>query len=186
MRIMKTTTLIILMMGFMSLTAQEITLTAKLDKDTIGYEETIKVVFTVENVKNPSFSPPDFIEFENSSMAGTTSNVSIINGEMTQSMSYTYLLTHKGEGIYGIGKASVEIDGEIYESKIIEVVVVDKPTTPNKKRANRRNPFGSFPQFGDDFPSLWGPQGQPNTAPKEKGEGQPTKKKKKKKKVYKI
>lgn len=184
---MRIITLIMIMMGFVSLTAQEITLKAKIDKDTIGYEEMVKVIFTVENTSNPIFTAPDFIEFENSTMAGRGSNVSIINGEMTQSTTYTYLLEHKGEGIYAIGKAMVEIDGEIYESKIVEVVVVDKPTTPSKRRANPfDNPFGSFPQFGDDFPSLRERQIDPrNTIPKDKKQER-VGKKKKKKKVYKI
>lgn len=139
--------------------AQSITVTATLEKDTFGYEEAIKVVFTIENVQNFDFVAPPFTDFVSARQLGTSSNMRIINGQMTQSVSYTYLLEHPGMGLYIIEPASITVDGKVYQSELQEVVVTNEPMTRSQQQAD---PYGMpriqeySQRFDFPLPDGWG------------------------------
>lgn len=191
-----------LVLSYGQLMAQEISLTAQLHKDTVGFEEQIQVTFTVMNAQNVDFQPPKFVEFANATSTGTSSSFSFINGKTTQSVSYNYVLEHKGVGVYVIEKAQVELDGLIYESDFVEVVVIDEPATPDPiTRSDNMNGIFQFemPSFPDmpnlpdmeqfSFPDINNLEDLrklfPNM-PNLPDNGKPQPKEKKKKKVYKI
>ena len=174
-----------------SLSAQDVKVTAKLYKDTVGFEEKIQITFSIENTQNVDFEAPKFKDFAASTRTGTSTNMSFVNGEMTQSVSYNYILEHHGAGIYVIEPAIVEINGEIYQSDIIEVVVSSEATTPNpisetdrmmnrfrmdNFNLNLDDFFNNMPQF--EIPDI--PLPQPKSDKKKE------EKKKPKKKIYKI
>ena len=155
---MKTLTLIIGVLMTVTLQAQDITVKAELYKDTVGYEETIQVTFTIENEMNAQFNAPAFESFESAQLNGNSMQTSMVNGVTTTSKSITYVVTHYGKNIYEIEAASFEVDGKIYVSEPLIVVVADVATTPNPPSAQddfgfgndfgmfRRSPFGNQPR----------------------------------------
>lgn len=134
--------------------AQSVTVTTTLEKDTFGYEEAIKVVFTIENVQNFDFVAPPFTDFVSARQLGTSSNMRIINGQMSQSVSYTYLLEHPGMGIYIIEPASITVDGKVYQSDLQEVVVTNEPMTRSQQQAD---PYGMprIQEYSQRFDFSW-------------------------------
>lgn len=128
-----------------TLFAQDINVKVALYKDTVGYEENIQVTFTVENTQNADFEAPAFAAFAEATRTSTASNMSFVNGQMSQSISYTYILKSHGEGIFEIEPATVEIDGHIYQSELVNVVVTNKATTPNPNK--ERNNIGEMDMF---------------------------------------
>lgn len=159
--------------------AQDIAVKVELDKDSVGYEEMVRVTFTIENAKDFKFEQPDFSEFESAQRSGTQSNMSIINGQMTQSTGYTYTINHFGKGSYYIEPATFIVDGVEYFTDKIKVVVTDKAVMPSKKKDN---PYSLFNERRG-----YNPFGMPDIQRKKPEQKDKKKKtKKKKKKVYKI
>src|SRR6056297_2505826 len=82
----------------------------------------------IVNAQADRFLPPEINNF--SVLAGpstsTSSNVSIINGKVTQSfeLKYTYILEPVKEGAFEIQPAGVMVDGEKYASKPVKIEVV--------------------------------------------------------------
>lgn len=153
----------------MNLMAQTPNFTAVLSSDTTNLSSTFEITFTVEGAKSNTFQQPEFSDFDIVYQNQST-NVTITNGEMTQSVSYVFGLKAKEEGSFAIEKASVQIEGQTYYTDYVKVVV-DENYTPKKKAQNEANLWNPF----DDFPGFNRP------APKEKIE-----KTKKKRKIYKI
>ncbi len=162
-------------MVFGQLNGQDISVKVELNKDSVGYEETISVTFTIENAKDFKFEQPDFSAFESAVHLGTQNHVSIINGQTTQSTGYTFMLRHFGKGKYSIEPATFIVDGEEYITDIINVVVTEKAVMPDKRKENPYSIFKHDEILGNPFDT---PENR-RTKPSEK-------KKKSKKKVYKI
>jgi BatD DUF11 like domain len=121
--------------------------TMSMSSDTVGMNGTLEVTFTLENAQTKNFNPPNFDGFAVQGPS-TASSMSIMNGDMSQKISYTYYLTPKKEGNFVIGKATIETDGKKFETESKSVVVVDYYETP-KRRNQSRNPFFND---DDDFP----------------------------------
>lgn len=185
-------------LGLMTVQAQDIAVKAQLYKDTVGSEEYIKISFVIENAQQVDFTAPAFKDFAEAVSSGTSTNVSFVNGEMTQSTTYNYLLTHFGEGTYSIEPAIIEVEGEIFQSDILEVVVVEAAKTPDplSEMEKMRSRFGidqlnmDLEDFFNQIPRLEIPKELEDLIPNipENGDKKPNEKtdKKKKKKVYKI
>ncbi|MGB0861589.1 MAG: BatD family protein [Saprospiraceae bacterium] len=182
--------------GLMTVQAQDISVKAQLYKDTVGSEEYIKISFVVQNAQNVDFTAPAFKDFAEATSSGTSTNVSFINGQMTQSMSYNYILTHFGKGTYVIEPAIIEVEGEVYQSDILEVTVVEVAKTPDpmSEMDKMRSRFNmdmfniDLEDLFNQMPSLEMPKELEDLIPKN-GDKTPKgkkKEKKKKKKVYKI
>jgi BatD DUF11 like domain len=110
----------------------------EISSDTVGLDGSLEVVFTLENAKLKKFNPPSFEGFEvqgpsNSSMT------SIVNGEMSQKMSYTFYLSPQKLGQVTIGEASVELDNGVLKTGKKDIQVVEH--YENKAKPKRRNFF---------------------------------------------
>lgn len=90
-------------------------------------------VFRIElvvNAKAENFTGPEFEGLD--VMAGPatsySSSTSIINGDVTKSVTYTYsyVVQANREGTATIGVASVEVDGETYQTRPLTIAVVDE------------------------------------------------------------
>jgi len=143
-----------------------------------------EVKFTLENADSRQFTPPSFEDFQVLSGPNTSSSMSIVNGDVTQSISYTYYLKPKDIGNYYIAPASMEADGQTIESEPIEVMIHPNPDgiiqTPPQRKSRMLNPFDD--DFFKDF-NLRAPMPQPT--PKEQ-EKESTKTKKKKRVIKKV
>ena len=107
--------------------ADEGSLAATLDREVAAVGE--QVAYTVTwrggnaspGVKLPAL--PNFVVYQ----AGTSRNISFINGSFSASVTYTYLLLPKGPGKFGIGPAEVEVNGKVYRSNSLELEVRTTP-----------------------------------------------------------
>jgi hypothetical protein len=152
-----------------NVSAQTPSFTTILSSDTTNLESTFEITFKVEGAKATSFVQPEFLDFEVVYQNQST-QMTISNGKMTQSVSYIFGLKAKEEGSFVIEKASVAIDGTTYYTDFVKVVVDENyvPKSVTRNNTDFWNPFDDFPQ---------------PTIPKPK---EPTQKTKKKRKIYKI
>ena len=120
--------LFILSSVFSLVKAQENTkFTVEVSSDSVLLGNFLQVKFTLENARGEQFSAPTFEGFNLISGPNLASSYSMINGETTQSASYTFYLEPIDIGNYYIEPASVNVEGEILETSPIEVLVVPNP-----------------------------------------------------------
>lgn len=86
-----------------------------------------QVKFTLENASGKDFQAPAFPDFQVVSGPNMASSVSIVNGEMSQTVSYTYYLEPKDIGNFYIQPASIRIENDVLETLPITVMVVPNP-----------------------------------------------------------
>ena len=144
-----------------SVQAQEETrFTVEVSTDSILFGNYFKVTFTLENAKDAEFSGPDFSEFQVISGPNMASSMSIINGTVTQSVSYSYYLEPKEVGNFYILPASVDLNGRMLETQPLEVMVVPNPEgikqSPEPRNGFRMDGFGfdNFDLRNDEMPGL--------------------------------
>jgi len=123
--------LIILIISVSSVNAQEVKFTASAPK-TVRVGEQFQLVYTL-NGRGSNFRGPRFEGFQNLSgpNSSSSSNVQIINGSMTRSVSntYTYYLRATKEGENTIPPATIYYDKKKYESESLKVKVISKGST---------------------------------------------------------
>ena len=111
----------------------QVSFEATISKNELGINERLRVEFTMDK-DGDNFQPPSFDGFR--VVAGPNQSVSnmFVNGKRSFSKSYTYFLTPLKKGTTNIGQASIEIDGNIYKTSPVKVVVKDAvaiPKNPN-------------------------------------------------------
>ena len=127
---LKTLIFIFFISGFVS---AQVSFDAKVSKKRLGINERLQVDFTM-NKDGDEFEPPGF---ENFSVVGGPSqsiNNSWINGVRSFSKTYSYFLAPRKRGVFTIGQATIEIDGEIYKTLPLKISVgaaIDRPKDPN-------------------------------------------------------
>ncbi|MEZ4956065.1 MAG: BatD family protein [Saprospiraceae bacterium] len=127
-----------------------VTFTVSLSTDSILMDNYFEVKFTVENADGKNFEAPDFSEnFEVVSGPNFSSSVSMLNGEVTQSMYITYYLRPKDIGAYYILPASVQANGQILETAPLEVFVHPNPDGIQQDPPMNNGDFHI--QFADPF-----------------------------------
>ena len=112
--------------------AQNSSLSVKIDRDTLGLDDVVKVEFILENLKG-EFMPPDFLGFKVVSGPNYYATFSMINGKGREYTSYQYLLTPKGAGSLEIGSATVSGESEELQTPTVTVFVENKSSTRKGK-----------------------------------------------------
>ena len=100
---------------------------ATVDSDSILLGNQFTVTFTLKNARSNNFIAPSFEEFEVLMGPNQSSSMSIINGDVTQEMKFTYVLRPKDIGNFYIAPASIELHEEIVETSPIEIIVFPNP-----------------------------------------------------------
>ena len=83
------------------------------------------------NQNGDNFSPPEFENFQIIGGPNQSIKTSYVNGERKFSKTYSYFLKPLKKGKLKINQASIEIDGEIYKSLQIEVLITDSVQQPS-------------------------------------------------------
>lgn len=117
-----------------SLFAQQAELSVTISKNKLGLNERLRVEFSINKQGGDNFTPPKFKDFK--LVAGPSQSVSQswINGRVTFSQSYTYIVKPNRKGELFIEAASIEMNGSTINSKIMRVIVtdaIDIPENPN-------------------------------------------------------
>ncbi len=127
---------IVLFLSFctLSVVAQEAKLTAKVSKNKLGVNQRLRIVFSINKQGADNFTPPNFKNFKVIGGPSQSVSQSWVNGKVSFSQSYTYIIQPKRKGELMIPAASIEIAGKTIKSeplKIIALSAVDIPKDPN-------------------------------------------------------
>ncbi|QNM84939.1 protein BatD [Polaribacter pectinis] len=118
----------------LSVIAQEATLTSKVSKNKLGLNQRLRIEFSVDKQGGDNFTPPNFTNFKIVGGPSQSVSQSWINGKVSFSQSYTYIIQPTRKGELTIGAASVEFGGKTIKSEPIKIIVLDAveiPKDPN-------------------------------------------------------
>lgn len=110
------------------------------NETTVADNERFQVSFvfsgkSINNLKN--FKAPSFSNFLLLSGPNQSTSIQIINGAQTASLTYSYILQPEKVGTYSIGKASIEQDGQIFETKPLKMQVVKGSAKPKQNNTEQ-------------------------------------------------
>ena len=108
----------------------QINFEATVSKSKLALNERLRIDF-VMNQNGDNFSPPEFENFQIIGGPNQSIKTSYVNGERKFSKTYSYFLKPLKKGKLKINQASIEIDGEIYKSLQIEVLITDSVQQPS-------------------------------------------------------
>ncbi|MEY3368180.1 MAG: hypothetical protein RI973_1335 [Bacteroidota bacterium] len=149
------TCLVLAFLAAASAQEKPVKFTVQVSTDSILMDNYFEVKFTLENANGRNFEAPDFSQhFKVISGPNFSTSMSMVNGDVTQSMTITYYLEPLGTGSFYILPASVEASGQVLETAPLEVMVVPNPEGIRQSPSSRRDSFrqDSFRQFGWDQP----------------------------------
>jgi hypothetical protein len=139
-----------------SLLAQEASVRAEVDATKIGVDDQVQLTITIEGRSAELAEDIVLPSLKNLRRAGgpfTQTQVSIVNGAMSQSKSYTYVLQPLAPGPAEIGAAHVKLTSGEKTTAPIAIEVVKGSVRPAP--AQPANPFDE--DFGEDpFASIFG------------------------------
>ncbi len=116
-----------LMVCLSAAAAQSPKLTVEVSNDTILLGNYFALKFIIENTSARGFEAPDLHMFRVISGPNTSTSMSIINGEISQSTAYTYFLEPPEIGVYTIRPAYLTKDDLALETPPIDIIVVPNP-----------------------------------------------------------
>lgn len=85
--------------------------TTSISKRSVPIGEYFQVSFNI-NANASNFVAPDFKDFDVYSGPNQSTNMSYVNGVVSQSISLSYYLVGKKEGKFTIGAASINVNGK--------------------------------------------------------------------------
>ncbi len=172
---MKKTIFSIAMLLFsLAMSAQDAKFSIKVSKTTVSLNSQFKVEFILENANGTNFQTPNFEDFTIVSGPNTSSMMSMANGEVKQSMTYSYQLKPKKKGEFVVPAVSIKTKGETLKTEKVKIKVTEASEEENEDAAIEENQRPSNPQsmfgrdFFQDFFQQRMPRPQPQEAPKKK------------------
>nr|MBU1328851.1 BatD family protein [Candidatus Omnitrophota bacterium] len=138
--------------------AEDLSISADVDKQEVALDEQVTLTITVSgNVSNiPQPSIPDLKGFTSYS-SGRSQNLSIINGRVSSSVSFNYILVPNDTGDYTLGPFSINYQGKLYSAGPINIKVlprnVQQQTYPQQQQGKSTEPEeqNSQPQHGKEL-----------------------------------
>lgn len=117
----------------------QVSFTATVDKNKVGVGETFKVSFNINNADTKGFTPPSFKNFQIVGGPNQSTNVQFVNGNMSRSVSFTYYLKPKQEGVASISPATLTANGKTYKTQKIVMEVVKGSTQQNDQNGQQKD-----------------------------------------------
>jgi hypothetical protein len=121
--------------------AQDGLFTASADPSQIAAGEQFRVTFTFDGSDYNSvrdFKAPDFGQFVVISGPNQSTNMQWVNGKMSASIGYTYILYARQPGKITIGSATIEYKGKTLKSSPIQIEV--SPGKPKQQQSQSNQP----------------------------------------------
>jgi hypothetical protein len=131
--------------------AQEPTFEASVDHNPVGLGEQFTLVFTLNNGGmggGKNLQLPVLTNFHVMAGPNQSSSMQFINGAVTSSVTYSFILQPKGMGKFTIGSASIEAAGKIVKTSPLTLEVVKAAAKP---KAAARVPDDVGTQIGDNL-----------------------------------
>jgi len=151
---MKFKFIILFLIFGVSVVSAEITLKASVDKNTVGLNQTVNYKVVVSGDQNtPSPTLPVLSDFTIQGRGSSTS-VTIVNGSMSTSKVFNYVLIPKKEGEFTIPPSVLKYKGQIYKTASFKIKVVPAAQAPQQQRQQRQQ------QSQDPFDQIFNPPTQ--------------------------
>ncbi|MEM6724434.1 MAG: BatD family protein [Bacteroidota bacterium] len=112
-----------LLSSFSVFAQQDIKFYAVAHVEKAAVSEPFQVTFVIEGTDFENFEMPELTDFEYAGPPSQSSNISIINGNMTKSFKYTYYLKADAEGEFELGSATIQVQEEEISSAPIMIKV---------------------------------------------------------------
>ncbi len=94
----------------------------------------ITIVSDSKNLPQPQLPPlTDFQIFS----SGRSQNIQLINGKISASVTYTYVLAPRHTGRFVVGPATITIDGQVYTSGTEAIIINDAPAPKAAPQPNQ-------------------------------------------------
>ncbi len=93
------------------------------DAESILQGSNFRITFQLKNAEGTNFRPPDFSPFQVLAGPSRSMQTTIINGAMSSSIGYVYVLGSHQTGSFTIGSASITVGGKTYTTKPITIRV---------------------------------------------------------------
>ena len=106
---------------------------ATINRTQAAAEDQLLLTLTVEGSRSAEPTLPDLSDFD-VHPRGQSTQMSFINGRVTSSVSFNYVLIPRRAGTITIGPATVELDGQVYTSEPIQVRIVGAEEKPEQTR----------------------------------------------------
>ena len=128
--------------GFLS--GQNVLVSASVSRDTVLVNTPFEIRFTIENGQG-TWQLPEFWGMDVLSGPNRSSQIQIINGAMSQRRTDTYIVQAAATGDHVIERATIEVDGQLYETEPVIVYVTDDPSLVSPVRQeNSLSWFGNM------------------------------------------
>jgi hypothetical protein len=121
---------------------EEARFTASVSGNAVTVGEQIQVTFELQGGGGRNFQAPNFSGFSVLMGPNQSTQMSIVNGSVSQSISYTYVIQADKEGAYNLGSASIEVNGKKLVSNSI-TINVGKGSSRSQSRGNQQQGQGS-------------------------------------------
>lgn len=134
---------------FTSAYAADVTFNASVDKTTVALDDTVQYTVAISGNSAGNAPSPNLPKFVNLNVVGTSqsSNISIINGQMSVSKSFIYTLQPEKVGQARIGSANITIGGQTYTTEPIDIKIT--------KAEGKNTQSGSQTKRQSRVPSIW-------------------------------
>ncbi|MBI5020386.1 MAG: protein BatD [Ignavibacteriales bacterium] len=134
--------------------AQDASFTASVDRNKIAMGEQIEITFTLNGSSGGSnFRPPSFTDFQTLSGPNQSTNMQFINGAMSASVSYSYIVQPRSEGKFVVGPAFINYNGKQLQTQPITIEVTkgapQTKTQPQSKQSQQDTDISK--QIGDNL-----------------------------------
>lgn len=141
--------LIVVLLSFATLSFGQVRFYAAAPKS-VPVNSAFQLSFTIENSTAKQIKLPAIKDFKIVGGPNTSSSMQWINGVTKQSVTYTYVLAPIKEGVFKIGKASVDVEGVSMESNELSIEVTKAVAQQQQQQAQRQpwDPFADDPFFG--------------------------------------
>jgi hypothetical protein len=120
-------TAFLLFMGLTWIQGQDVKFSVEVSNDTLLVGNYFELKYTVENGSPNGFEPPNLNIADVVGGPNSSTSMSIINGEMSQSASYAYYIRPSDIGAYTIPPAYLKDGDRTLEAPPIEIIVLPNP-----------------------------------------------------------
>ena len=120
-----------------SIFAQDASFVTVVDKNKMTSDEQFEITFTLNGSNSGNnFRPPAFNDFLTISGPNQSTNMQFINGAVSSSVTYSYVLQPRGEGKFVIGPATINYQGKLLQTQPITIEVAKG--SPQKKQQTQQ------------------------------------------------
>lgn len=121
--------------------ANKIEMYSSVNRTSVALNETLQLTISIKGDSKslPYFSAPTLKDF-NTYGSSQSKSMSIINGQVTNTVSYIYTLSPKKEGEYEIPSFKLDYDGQTYETDPIKITVSQAQTVSSVSVQNTQIP----------------------------------------------